>query len=272
MTVTNPEAIPGTAAGAAAPDYALLDRAGAARTAFFPRPDHSRAPAGSSDHLLEVAPGIRLGARLYATDPALPTIIYFHGNGEVAGDHDDVAQFYFNAGLNLFVVEFRGYGDSDGDPSFATLVADARSAAALTHKLLDERGFAAGRFVMGRSMGAHSALEIAANAPAGFKGMILESGAGSLRRWLERLDIDPAQGRQLVEAHEDKIRSIRLPVLMIHGEIDELIPIARAREVQALLAGTTCEFVTIQGAGHNDIVWVGYREYFAAIQAFCTGR
>src|SRR5260221_971541 len=51
--------------------------------------------------LLEVAPGVRLGARLYAADTAFPTIIYFHGNGEVAGDHDDIAKFYFSAGVNL---------------------------------------------------------------------------------------------------------------------------------------------------------------------------
>src|SRR5260221_6228231 len=108
--------------------------------------------------LLEVAPGVRLGARLYAADTAFPTIIYFHGNGEVAGDHDDIAKFYFNAGVNLFVIEFRGYGDSDGSPSFETLVSDAGTSVDLAHKLLDAGGFAGERFIMGRSMGAHSAL------------------------------------------------------------------------------------------------------------------
>ena len=69
MTDGKPESKTNSLDGPVSADYALLDRAGAARTAFFPRPDHSRPPVGASDHLLEVAPGIRLGARLYAADP-----------------------------------------------------------------------------------------------------------------------------------------------------------------------------------------------------------
>lgn len=251
------------------PDYSVLDRGGAARTAFYPRNDPSAPPQGASDHSFEVAPGIRVGARLYAGNLDWPTIVYFHGNGEVASDHDDVAPLYFRAGANLLVVEFRGYGKSNGEPTFATLVADARVAASLAHALLDERGFSHARFVMGRSMGAHSALEIAANAATGFRGMILESGASNLRRWIERLDLGD-DGPRLLEAHEAKIRSIRLPFLMIHGERDDLIPLDRAMEVYQLLDATDRTLLVIPNAGHNDIVWVGAREYFDAIKEFVS--
>ena len=135
------------------PDYSVLDRAGAARSAFYPRSDRSAPPEGASDHSLEIADGIHLGARLYGSNPGCPTIVYFHGNGEVANDHDDVAALYFQAGANLLVVEFRGYGKSNGEPTLTTLMSDARAAAALAHELLDERGFSPERFVMGAAWG-----------------------------------------------------------------------------------------------------------------------
>lgn len=245
----------------------MLDRAGAASTAFYPSGSQSPPPAGASDHVLRVAPGIQLGARLYASDPTLPTIVYFHGNGEVASDHDDVAPMYFRAGANLLVIEFRGYGSSNGVPTFANLISDARTSAHLAHELLDERQFSPRRFVMGRSMGAHSALEIAANEPDGFLGVILESGAGNLKRWVERLGLG-GDGSRLLAEHEAKLRSIRLPVLMIHGELDELIPLDRARELYEMLDLTERELLVIPGAGHNDIVWIGHAAYFAAISGF----
>jgi pimeloyl-ACP methyl ester carboxylesterase len=254
------------------PDYALLDRAGAAQSSFFPRPDQTPPPANASDHLLEVEPGVNLDARLYEVNPGAPVIIYFHGNGEVIGDHDEVSQLYARIGTNLLVIEFRGYGASDGEPTFATLVTDARAAAKIAHRLLDQRGFSGDRFIMGRSMGAHSALEIAANASERFRGLILESGAGNLKRWAERLTFAPEEAEKLLEMHEAKIRAIRLPVLMLHGEVDELIPLSRAEEMKTMLAATECELVVIHGAGHNDIVWVGYQEYFSALARFVTAR
>ncbi len=246
------------------PDYSALDRAGAARTAFYPRPDRSTPPPSATDHLFEVEPGVRLGARLYSTDRAFPTIIYFHGNGEVVSDHDDIASLYFAAGTNLLVIEFRGYGASNGQPTFETLVSDARTAIRLAHELLDSLSFSKVRFVMGRSMGAHSALEIAANASSGLNGLILESGAGNLRRWIDRLDLGD-EGSRLLAAHEAKLRSIQLPCLMIHGQYDDLIPLATAREVYDLLESSERKMLVISNAGHNDIVWVGATEYFAAI-------
>ncbi|MGE0601682.1 MAG: alpha/beta hydrolase [Dehalococcoidia bacterium] len=254
-----------------APDYSALDRAGAARTAFYPRPDHSAPPKSATDHRFEVEPGIHVGARLYMADPAFPTIVYFHGNGEVASDHDDISEFYFASGANLLVIEFRGYGASNGQPTFESLVKDARTSIVLAHEFLDRLGFGKVRFVMGRSMGAHSALEIAANAPDGLSGLILESGAGNLRRWIDRLDLGE-EGMRLLAAHEAKLRSIQLPCLMIHGEYDDLIPLATAREVYDLLESSDRKMLVIPNAGHNDIVWVGAQQYFAAIAEFVRER
>src|SRR4051812_24654664 len=69
-------------------DYGLIDRVRLRFPLFYPAPDRSRAPEGATDHLIEVAPGVFLGARHYRGQGGFPTVLYFHGNGEVVGDHD----------------------------------------------------------------------------------------------------------------------------------------------------------------------------------------
>ncbi len=250
------------------PDYALLDRLSGTSQVFFPRRDQSRAPPGAEDLGLEVEEGVRLGARLYGFDHAWPTILYFHGNGEVVSDHDDISEFYRDSGLNLLVVDFRGYGRSDGQPTFATLVSDGPIAAKRFHEALDERGYGDGRLVMGRSLGAHPALEVAANAAERFSALILESGASNMRRLAARFGVDPEAAAALVEAHDAKIASIRLPTLFIHGERDDLIPIENAVELHGIIGSERKEFVALEGAGHNDLLWLRAPEYFEAIRKF----
>lgn len=254
-----------------APDYAMLDAVGASGMMFYPRPDPQPTPPGGSDLPIEVEPGVVVNARFYAFDPALPTILYFHGNGEVASDHDTLSPLYRQAGANLFVAEFRGYGRSTGRPTMEHLVSDGHPVAAFFHAHLDALGFNERRFIMGRSLGTHPALELAANAPERFLGFIVESGAGGLRRMLQRLgfDVETGAGADLVNAHEAKIRRIRLPVLIIHGEWDELVPLQQAIELHELLdRAAERELLVIPGAGHNDLLWVGLQDYFEAIQRF----
>jgi pimeloyl-ACP methyl ester carboxylesterase len=60
-------------------------------------------------------------------------------------------------------------------------------------------------------------------------------------------------------------------VLQIHGEQDELVPLRTAHELGALLEGASHTLVTIPGAGHNDLLWLGRERYFEAIRAFVDG-
>lgn len=249
------------------PDYALLDRLGTGRAIFYPRADRSLPPAGATDHRIAVGEGVELSARLYEGDRSWPSILYFHGNGEVVGDHDEIAAIYHQVGLNLFVVDFRGYGASGGSPTFAALVGDAIPAVDHFHALLDTLGFAPARFVMGRSLGAHPALEIAAHRPERLRGLIIESGAGSLQR-LTAMAGGGTEAATLAAAHDAKLRAITLPALILHGEYDELIPLDRAVELHETIASPDRELLVIPGAGHNDILWVGLQEYFGAIARF----
>ena len=246
--------------------YHYLDTVGA-RAIFFPRPDPGPTPPDAEDITVNVAPGVALGGRFYAQDPRWPSILYFHGNGEVASDHDDIAQLYHTIKVNLLVVEFRGYGRSTGQPSFATLVGDCAAIVAWFHRHLDRRGFSSRRFVMGRSLGCHPALEIAANLAERFGGLIIESGAASVHRLLERLGVSgvPA-GEALAAAHDEKLREITLPTLIIHGEQDDLVPPNQATRLQSLLGGHVTELLMVAGGGHNDLLGKGRVAYFDAIR------
>lgn len=257
----------------AEPDYGFLDRVGVGQMAFFPRPDPGPPPQGATDHLIEVEPGVSIAARFYHLGPQHPTVLYFHGNGEVVGDHDGFVHLYHESGLNLFVAEFRGYGKSGGVSSMEHLVSDARPIAAYFHGTLDEQGFGARRFVMGRSMGASPALEIAARAAEGFQGVIIESGAAGVRGMLERSGLATGEeGERLLAAHEAKIRSIRLPTMQLHGEVDDLVPLQTAAELYNLLEDTARELFVIAGAGHNDILWLGQVRYFELIREFVAAN
>jgi pimeloyl-ACP methyl ester carboxylesterase len=256
---------------AAAPNYGLLDEAGLGGAMFYPRPNESPPPPAASDHLIEVdskfTPPVVIGARHYITDPIWPTILYFHGNGEVASDHDGIAPLYRDIGINLFVAEFRGYGDSTGTPTCATLVSDTHPLVAAFHRILDQLGCAEERYIMGRSLGANPALEVAANAADRFRGLIIESGAGNIRRYLARAGLEGTElGGDLAHAHEQKLSAIALPTLIIHGEIDILVPPATANALRDLLTGTAPALEVIPHAGHNDLLWVGREQYLSAIE------
>lgn len=251
-------------------DFFLLDRPDILSMMFYPRPDRSRAPAGASDLLVPVGDGVRVHVRLYPKDAALPTMLFFHGNGEVVADYDGIAPIYHYAGLNLIVADYRGYGASSGRPTFSAMMADAHAVKSACMERLDADGFNAGRFLMGRSLGALSAVELAATDAERFDGLILESGAAGIRGWsrFARSGDDPSLWERLRQVQMARMAAITLPLLSIHGAEDELIPVESAVEVQAAVGAADKELVVIPDAGHNDLLAVGMRQYFGALTAF----
>jgi len=252
------------------PDYGLLDRRGLARGLFYPRRDLSRPPPGAMDHRIEVEEGVEVVCRSYPLDPSSPALLFFHGNGEIASDYDGIAPLYHGIGANLCVVDYRGYGGSDGMPSFASLIADAHPVLARFHTLLDEEGFTGRRFVMGRSLGSLPAAELAATARQRLAGLIIESGAPDLARLRKRVGVDASDAEiaGLVEAHDSRLAAIHLPVVHIHGEWDQIIPLEHGVAFHERLTTDQKQLVIIPGAGHNDIGWVGRELYFETLARF----
>ena len=260
-------------------DYTRLDRPDISMNSFYPRRNWTDTPQGAQDHTIPVGPDVSLSARFFPADVGTASILYFYGNGETAADYDDIALWYNSVGVNFFVVDYRGYGMSGGSPAFSTMLSDAWQVLDYVKKMLSDGGYRGGLFVMGRSMGRHAAFELAAgsrdgreggsNGPAGsIAGVIIESGRPTLGQFTRGLP--PEEAGDFQAAYREKVRSIPLPVLVIHGEVDTLAPHQEAAAMHDEMVSANKRMLTIKGAGHNDLLYRGITEYFAAIKEFVT--
>lgn len=252
------------------PDYAIIEGTEAAYLGFLLRDDRRPPPPGAMDLVVPVSDQAQIGCRVYPGDPLRPSVLFFHGNGETVCDYDNVATLYANMEINFFVAGYRGYAFGTGIPTFPKMLSDAHAVYATFQELLTTHGFNGARFVMGRSMGSHSAVELAAHHPAELRGLILESGVARPTRALDYLrQVGRTKEAEALERlHLGKVRAITLPTLMIHGAQDQLVPWGSAQEFFNTLTMDQKRFETIPGAGHNDILGLGWQQYMAAIQAF----
>lgn len=253
-------------------EHSLLDRPEHLAHIFFPVPAaRSPLPDNAEDVFITVAAGVRLGCRLYAVAPDSPTILYFHGNGEIVSDYDEIADDYRRQGLNLFVATYRGYGWSDGTPTVTTMYSDALAISSFVTGWLAEQKYGGPVVVMGRSLGSASAIEIALHHGQQYKGMILESG------FADTLPLAAALGIRFDDTdirEEDcfnnggKIADIKLPTLILHGARDQLIPPYQAEKLQMQSGAKNKQFLLVPGADHNSIIAMAGVQYFQCIRKF----
>ena len=252
------------------PDYELLDDPFLINNLFFPRRDSTGPPPGSYDLMVPVAEKIFVGCRCYLKNSSWPSLLYFHGNGEVAADYDDIKDFFWARELNLIVADYRGYGASNGSPSFKNLIKDAHLIFTSARQELQKRGFHCGIFIMGRSLGSISALEIAYHEPDYLKGLIIESGFACVSRLVKQWGL-PANHKELEIVEEQclqMIRAIRLPALVIHGEEDNLVYLREGKLVYEELGSRQKDLLIIPGADHNDIIIAEPQTYFGILYKF----
>lgn len=214
-----------------------------------------------------------LGGLFFTKDPALPTMLLFHGNGEIVHDYVHAAGDYMACGVNLAVVDYRGYGFSDGSPSFGALLEDSRLVYDWLRGWLSRRGYDDRIFVFGRSLGSACAANIGAGRPTGLRGVVFESGFGDLFDIMNRLfQVGLLMGitRDRVSrwSNDTLVMQFTCPVLIIHGTEDHIIPVIQANVLyDSVPTSTFKRKVIIDGAGHNDILmWAS--EYFPPIQEF----
>ena len=254
-------------------DYSLIDRSPAIRYIFYPRRDSSECPENASDLLVPVDDGVSVQCRFYGGDTSRPWILFFHGNGEVVSDYDEIGPLYNEKGLNIVVADYRGYGASGGFPTLTALVRDAHVLFRAVVDELAKRGSTRHVWVMGRSLGSISALELASRHQEAIRGLIIESGFTSVVRIIEHLGL-PVGNVSLGEIDQEcvsKVKRIRLPTLIIHGELDSLVPKKEAEELHRNVGAENKELLVIPSADHNNVLLVGFDAYFRALQTFTEG-
>ncbi|HLB79994.1 MAG TPA: alpha/beta hydrolase [Dongiaceae bacterium] len=198
---------------------------------------------------LTTADGLELLAWYAAAAEGRPTVVYFHGNAGHIGYRADKVRPYLAAGLGVLLLEYRGYGGNPGRPDEEGLYADARAAL----DFLDGAGVAAERRVLyGESLGGAVAVQMAAERAAG--AVVLEAPFTSVPevgqskfpifpvRWLARDRLDSLA----------KIGAVGAPVLVLHGEQDQIVPIRFGRALFAA-ANEPKEMRSFPAAGHEDL-------------------
>ncbi|MCX5875251.1 MAG: alpha/beta hydrolase [Deltaproteobacteria bacterium] len=251
--------------------YEKLDRPEVGAALFYPRQDTTVPPVGAQDHGIEVAAGVVLGARFFLTaDPAAVNLLFFHGNGEVVADYDEVGPQYNAQGINFLAVDYRGYGQSTGAPTVSAMIQDAHRVLHWVLAWLEGEGRTGHLVVMGRSLGSVSAIELAAT-EAAVAGLIVESGIAQTLPLLRTLGID-AQALGIAEVdgfgNLEKICQVQKPTYILHAQHDQIIPVVLAEELQSVCGARSKEFQMIPGADHNNILALTGKLYFQAIKQF----
>jgi fermentation-respiration switch protein FrsA (DUF1100 family) len=202
--------------------------------------------SGGEDLRLTTADGETLVAWYFPAKDGRPLILYFHGNGGALVDRIPRFRMFTALGYGLLAVSYRGYGGSTGSPTQSGLMLDGETA----YLKARARAYDGDRIVlMGASLGTGVAIAIAARHEAA--ALVLEAP------YLSALDIAsarypmfPVSWLMLDTFRSDlAIRNVHIPVLMVHGEEDHIIPLNSAKRLFEL-ANEPKTFVSVPGGDH----------------------
>jgi uncharacterized protein len=243
--------------------YALIGAAmyfGQRKLMYHPDPARTEPSAEGlnsvSERTLETPDGETVIVWYGKAQPGQPTLLYFHGNAGSLASRSERIRKYLARGRGMFMMTYRGYAGSTGAPSEAANVADAKRA---YDALLKEGVRPEDIIIYGESIGSGVAVQVAAEKKAA--GLILDAPYSSMA--------DLASGQYpwlpvrllLLDRYESKsfIAFVKCPLLIIHGEKDDIIPVAMGRAMFAL-ASEPKSIVTFPEAGHADHYMFGSYE------------
>jgi len=217
------------------------------------------------DVYLEVEPGVRINVwYISAPEPVTRTILFCPGNAGNVSRRVFTAQFLTGLGVNVLLVDYRGYGRSEGSPSEKNVYADVRAA---YDWLINEKKIPAEElYLFGRSLGGAIAIEVAGRVPVA--GLVVESSFTSAVdvgktmfpfipvKLMTRYRFDNAA----------KIGSLTCPILITHSPEDDLIPYEMGRQLYEL-AGEKKEFIELSGP-HNERFYYESDIYINGLRKF----
>lgn len=235
----------------------------------FPAPRAAFPAVSLGEHIeLTTRDGTRLAGWFLAAEGGdgrqKPALLWFYGNGENIAAIWPIIRDFRPKHAALLVVDYPGYGASDGKASEAGMyeAADLAYDALIRRPDIDRKRV----YVYGRSLGSAAATHVASTHEVA--GLILESPFTSAKGMAARhYRFVP---RALVRMSLDnlgRMPGIHCPTLIFHGTSDLLVPMKMGQEVAAA-AGGPVEFVMIEGSGHNDTYDLGGKSYRDKLAAF----
>lgn len=235
---------------------------------FFPTRGQARTPSSLGityeELWLQADDGVRLQAWWMPGAGAGPVLLMLHGNAGTMADRLDNVVHLLELGCSVMAVEYRGYGDSEGKPSEGGLNADALAALTAARAKAGDRPLV----VFGRSLGGAVALAVAD--PRRCEGVIVESTFTSLSAMAARTGI-PLAGRLVAYSMDSlaRVRTLEVPLLVIHGEADELVPVEMgAALARAAVRSPDVRWVPIPQGPHNGLWAMAGQPYWRAWTSF----
>ena len=190
------------------------------------------------------------------------TLVIFHGNGGDRSHRLDWMEQFHRLGLGVFIVDYRGYGGSEGSPTEEGLYRDAEASI----RWLEERD--SGKLVfVGESLGSGVAVEMALRHPPA--ALIIQSGFSSAVDVARSVYWFLPVGLLMSDRFDSirKIGDVTAPLLQIHGEADSVVPVEFGRRLFDAAAEPKV-WLGIPGGDHNDGIWMGDKGNVEAVDSF----
>ena len=217
---------------------------------------------GAVDAWMETSDGVKIHGWWIARPDSPIATLFLHGNAGNITYRAAHLKEIVAAGSSVLILDYRGYGKSQGWPTEEGLYRD--SEAGFIYLL--GKGYRAEQIVLhGESLGTAVAVDLASRRPCA--GLILEAPFTSASD--VAATVIPYVGPLLVRSFNSvpKIRWIRVPKLFIHGDRDEVVPLRLGRQLFAAAQGIKTLWV-VPGAGHNDILETAGGEYRKRLETF----
>lgn len=234
---------------------------------YYPVKEISLYPssAGMSfkDIYITTEDNVRINSWFISNQKAKYTLLFFHGNAGNIGDRLDKLQLLYQAGLNIFIIDYRGFGKSQGRPSEHGFYRDAFKA---YDYLINTVGISPDHVILyGESLGSAIAMDLAFHKKV--KALILEGAFSSGRDMAVRFY--PFLPRFIFSNSFDsltKVKEINAPKLFIHSLNDEIVPFNLAKKLYNNAEGPK-EFLETRG-DHNSTFLISREVYISSISAF----
>jgi fermentation-respiration switch protein FrsA (DUF1100 family) len=200
-----------------------------------------------------------------AADKTLGTVIHMHGNAQNMSAHWAYAEWLPARGYNLFVFDYRGYGQSHGTPDPKGIYEDAIAALAYVRTRSDVD--AQRLYVFGQSLGGMLAIAASAASPQGIRAVLAEAPVHSYTAWAD--DQMPEKELALDDtycAHNHVARLAPVPLLLLHSTQDRVVPYSHSAQLFAA-AGEPKQLVTLGEGAHNDAMTLAHGSRYQDLAA-----